>query len=185
MEIGEFVDEKWINIKSDPRLNISNKSIEESYESEKNIENMIKIVFEASNQLAKSLIITKDFEKLLSKEDTLKFKNEIKLNSEISKKIIKAQDLFFGKEDKRQGIIRSPNETVLSRIRKAYYYSVSRPNGLTKTEKILIKQAKDQLKSALDSVNILFERDWSKYKLEMEEINISPFKSVKKFNINY
>ena len=185
MEIGEFVDEKWINIKSDPRLNISNKSIEESYESAKNIENMIKIVFEASNQLAKSLIITKDFEKLLSKEDTLKFKNEIKLTSEISKKIIKAQDLFFGKEDKRQGIIRSPNETVLSRIRKAYYYSVSRPNGLTKTEKILIKQAKDQLKSALDSVNILFERDWSKYKLEMEEINISPFKSVKKFNINY
>ena len=185
MEIGEFVDEKWINIKSDPRLNISNKSIEESYESAKNIENMIKIVFEASNQLAKSLIIVKDFEKLLSKEDTLKFKNEIKLTSEISKKIIKAQDLFFGKEDERQGIIRSPNETVLSRIRKAYYYSVSRPNGLTKTEKILIKQAKDQLKSALDSVNILFERDWSKYKLEMEEINISPFKSVKKFNINY
>ena len=185
MEIGEFVDEKWINIKSDPRLNISNKSIEESYESAKNIENMIKIVFEASNQLAKSLIIIKDFEKLLSKEDTLKFKNEIKLTSEISKKIIKAQDLFFGKEDERQGIIRSPNETVLSRIRKAYYYSVSRPNGLTKTEKILIKQAKDQLKSALDSVNILFERDWSKYKLEMEEINISPFKSVKKFNINY
>ena len=184
MEIGEFVDEKWINIKSDPRLNISNKSIEESYESAKNIENMIKIVFEASNQLAKSLIIIKDFEKLLSKEDTLKFKNEIKLTSEISKKIIKAQDLFFGKEDKRQGIIRSPNETVLSRIRKAYYYSVSRPNGLTKTEKILIKQAKDQLKSALDSVNILFERDWSKYKLEMEEINISPFKSVKKFNTN-
>ncbi len=185
MEIGEFVDEKWINIKSDPRLNISNKSIEESYESAKNIENMIKIVFEASNQLAKSLIIIKDFEKLLSKEDTLKFKNEIKLNSEISKKIIKAQDLFFGKEDERQGIIRSPNETVLSRIRKAYYYSVSRPNGLTKTEKILIKQAKDQLKSALDSVNILFERDWSKYKLKMEEISISPFKPVKKFNINY
>ena len=185
MEIGEFVDEKWINIKSDPRLNISNKSIEESYESAKNIENMIKIVFEASNQLAKSLIIIKDFEKLLSKEDTLKFKNEIKLTSEISKKIIKAQDLFFGKEDKRQGIIRSPNETVLSRIRKAYYYSVSRPNGLTKTEKILIKQAKDQLKSALDSVNILFERDWSKYKLKMEEISISPFKPVKKFNINY
>ena len=185
MEIGEFVDEKWINIKSDPRLNISNKSIEESYESAKNIENMIKIVFEASNQLAKSLIIIKDFEKLLSKEDTLKFKNEIKLTSEISKKIIKAQDLFFGKEDKRQGIIRSPNETVLSRIRKAYYYSVSRPNGLTRTEKILIKQAKDQLKSALDSVNILFERDWSKYKLKMEEISISPFKPVKKFNINH
>ena len=29
------------------------------------------------------------------------------------------------------------------------------------------------------------KRDWSKYKLKMEEISISPFKPVKKFNINY
>ena len=93
------------------------------------------------------------------------------------------QDLFFGKDDKRQGIIRSPKETVLSRIRKAYYYSISRPNGITKTENILINQAKNQLEFALDSVNLFFNKDWENYQLKMEKLNLSPFKSIKKFNL--
>jgi len=184
MEVGELIDEASIDVKLDPRLSISNKTVEESYNSAKTLENMIDIIGKASEQLAKSIIITKDFEKFLMKNDTLKYKSEIKLSKEIAKKIAKTQDLFFGKEDKRQGIIRSPKETVLSRIRKAYYYSISRPNGLTKTENILINQAKNELKLALDSVNILYNDDWKKYQLKMEEINLSPFKSVKKFNLN-
>ena len=100
------------------------------------------------------------------------------------KKINVIQDLFFGKVDKRQGIIRSTKETVLSRIRKAYYYSSSRPNGTTKTEEILTTQAENELKSALDKVNMFFNEEGKQYQLKMEKISISPFTPSEKFNIN-
>jgi photosystem II stability/assembly factor-like uncharacterized protein len=183
MEIGEIKSETSINVKSDPRLSVSKIAIDDSYESGKKLENYFEIINQASNQLAKSFIIAKDFEKIMTK-DTSTFKTQINLSKEMINKISRIQDLFFGKDDKRQGIIRSPKETVLSRMRKAYYYSSSRPNGITKTENILIKQAENELKSSLDSVNSFFDKDWKQYQLKMEDLNLSPFKSIKKFNLN-
>jgi len=184
MEVGDINDETSIIVKSDPRLSISKKAIENSYKTSKTLEKYIKIIDKASNQLAKSILIAKDFENILIKNDSLLFKTQIESSKEVIKKINVIQDLFFGKVDKRQGIIRSPKETVLSRIRKAYYYSSSRPNGTTKTEEILITQAENELKSALDKVNMFFNEEWKKYQLKMEKISISPFKPIQKFNIN-
>ena len=184
MEVGDINDETSIIVKSDPRLSISKKAIENSYKTSKTLEKYIKIIDKASNQLAKSILIAKDFENILIKNDSLLFKTQIESSKEVIKKINVIQDLFFGKVDKRQGIIRSPKETVLSRIRKAYYYSSSRPNGTTKTEEILITQAENELKSALDKINMFFNEEWKKYQLKMEKISISPFKPIQKFNIN-
>ena len=184
MEVGDINDETSIIVKSDPRLSISKKAIENSYKTSKTLEKYIKIIDKASNQLAKSILIAKDFENILIKNDSLLFKTQIESSKEVIKKINVIQDLFFGKVDKRQGIIRSPKETVLSRIRKAYYYSSSRPNGTTKTEEILITQAENELKSALDKVNMFFNEEWKQYQLKMEKVSISPFKPSEKFNIN-
>ena len=184
MEVGDINDETSIIVKSDPRLSISKKAIENSYKTSKTLEKYIEIIDKASNQLAKSILIAKDFENILIKNDSLLFKTQIESSKEVIKKINVIQDLFFGKVDKRQGIIRSPKETVLSRIRKAYYYSSSRPNGTTKTEEILITQAENELKSALDKINMFFNEEWKKYQLKMEKISISPFKPIQKFNIN-
>ncbi|MDG2372439.1 MAG: hypothetical protein P8L83_07470 [Flavobacteriaceae bacterium] len=182
MEVGEIKDETSIIVKSDPRLSVSKTAIEDSYNFGKKLEDYIEIINQASDQLAKSIIIAKDFEKVMIK-DSSTYKTQINLSKKMIKKMTQIQDLFFGKDDKRQGIIRSPKETVLSRIRKAYYYSISRPNGITKTENILINQAKNQLEFALDSVNLFFNKDWENYQLKMEELNLSPFKSIKKFNL--
>ena len=182
MQVGEIKDESSIIIKPDPRLKFSKKTIEDSYNSGKKLENFIETVNQVSNQLAESIIIVKDFEKIMAK-DTSTHKKHLKLSKEMIKKITGIQDLFFGKDDKRQGIIRSPKENVLSRIRKASYYASSRPNGITKTENILINQAKNELESALDSVNSFFIDDWKEYQLKMEEIDFSPFKSIKNFSL--
>jgi hypothetical protein len=184
MEVGDINDETFIIVKSDPRLSISKKAIENSYKTSKTLEKYIKIIDKASNQLAKSILIAKDFENILIKNDSLSFKTQIESSKEVIKKINVIQDLFFGKVDKRQGIIRSTKETVLSRIRKAYYYSSSRPNGTTKTEEILTTQAENELKSALDKVNMFFNEEWKQYQLKMEKISISPFTPTEKFNIN-
>tara|TARA_B110000444_G_scaffold261380_1_gene313050 strand:+ start:5810 stop:8965 length:3156 start_codon:yes stop_codon:yes gene_type:complete len=184
MEVGELKDESSIVVKSDPRLIISSKTIEDSYKTGKKLEKFLDVVDKATVQLAESLLIAKDFEKSLSTNDSILYKDQIILSKEIVKKINSVQDLFFGKIDKRQGIIRSPKENVLSRIRKAYYYSTSRPNGITTTENTLIKQAKSELDSSLKKVNVFFNQDWKQYQLKMDKLSISPFKTTQKFNIN-
>ncbi len=184
MEVGELKDESSIVVKSDPRLTISSKTIEDSYKTGKKLEKFLDVVDKATVQLAESLLIAKDFEKSLSTNDSISYKDQIILSKEIVKKINSVQDLFFGKIDKRQGIIRSPKENVLSRIRKAYYYSTSRPNGITTTENTLIKQAKSELDSSLKKVNVFFNQDWKQYQLKMDKLSISPFKTTQKFNIN-
>ena len=184
MEIAGVMDETYILVKSDPRLLISKKSIEDSYKTSKKLEEYMEIINKASNQLAKSILIADNFEKVLTKNDSIIYKNQITLSKKIIKNINSLQDLFFGKVDKRQGIVRSPKETVLSRIRKANYYSSSRPNGITKTEDVLINQAKNELKSALNKVNLFFNEDWKEYQIKMEQLSVSPFKPIQKFNIN-
>ena len=178
------MDETYILVKSDPRLLISKKSIEDSYKTSKKLEEYMEIINKTSKQLAKSILIADNFEKVLTKNDSIIYKNQITLSKKIIKNINSLQDLFFGKVDKRQGIVRSPKETVLSRIRKANYYSSSRPNGITKTEDILINQAKNELKSVLNKVNLFFNEDWKEYQIKMEQLSVSPFKPIQKFNIN-
>ena len=45
---------------------------------------------------------------------------------------------FIGKEDKRQGIVRNPENSVMKRIYSANRYVRSRPSGITSTETKLL-----------------------------------------------
>lgn len=92
--------------------------------------------------------------------------------------------LYIGKEDKRQGITRNPEVTVMQRLGTAGWYSGSRPNGMTQTENTLMKHAKDQLDSALKETNNFFVTEWTEYKSKMERVNISPFKEIETFKTN-
>ncbi len=97
------------------------------------------------------------------------------------KKIDSVIAFYIGKEDKRQGITRNPETNVMQRIGTASWYSGSRPNGITKTETNLIKQAADALDNALDQTNSFFNSEWNTYQVKMERMKISPFKETKTF----
>ncbi len=183
MEYGDQTSEAMVEVKSDPRLKVSQKNIDEVYSTSKNLEKMRQTAADAVKQLVESKEVASKYQKELKKLDKKKFKEQLKLSKDISKKIDSVIALYIGKEDKRQGITRNPEMTVMQRLGTASWYVGSRQNGVTATENTLIMQAKDALQDALKQTNEFFKNEWKPYQEEIEKLEVSPFKKTKSFSL--
>ncbi|NAS11631.1 hypothetical protein GTQ38_06435 [Flavobacteriaceae bacterium R33] len=181
---GEQTDETVIEVKTDPRLNPSIASINEVYDIGKRLQDYQQKAADAVKQLVKSKNIANKYGKELKTLDKEKFKDQIKASELISKKIDSVVAIFVGKEDKRQGITRNPEPTVVRRLNTARFYVASRKTGITDTERKLIRFAEEELKGALSKTNAFFNDSWKEYQEEIEQLEISPFKEVEVFSLD-
>ncbi|TCP24248.1 sortilin (neurotensin receptor 3) [Tenacibaculum skagerrakense] len=181
---GDQTSEQNIIVAFDPRLKISNEAINQKYNAAKELEKHQEVMANAVKQLVESKKIAEDYEKELSEKDKKLYKDQIKSSKDIIKKIDTILNVYLGKVDKRQGIVRSPDPNVSSRLGTANWYVNSRFGNLTETETRLINQFKTSLKDALGQTNTFFNKDWPAYKAALEKITISPFKETKIFSLN-
>jgi len=181
---GTMSDETSIEVKSDPRLEVSTTVINEVYETSKKISALTQTAANAVKQLVESKNVANKFQIELKELDKKKFKDQIKASKDIVKQIDSVIALYIGKEDKRQGITRNPEITVIQRIGTASSYVGSRKTGITQTERRLIQFAEEDLKKALQKTNDLFEDKWKTYREDISKLDISPFKEVKVFDLN-
>jgi len=185
MAYGDQTSESSITVASDPRLQVSQKAINDAYTYGKQIEAMTQTAADAVKQLVENKTIAQDYKKAIKKlDDDDTYKEEIKACGDIVKEIDNVIALYLGKEDNRQGIVRNPEVTAMQRLGTAGFYAGSRPNGVTTTETQLIQHAKDQLNAALDSTNTFFEEQWKSYQAKMEVLDLKPFKELKSFRLN-
>ena len=184
MYYGDTVDSTKVTVKTDPRLKVSTASINEVYENSKKLEDYTQTVADAVKQLVESKNLANKFAKEMKTLDKDKYKTQIKASKDISKAIDSVVAIYIGKEDKRQGITRNPETNVMQRIGNARGYVSSRKNGLTITEKNLIKFAEDDLKTALEKTNTFFSEKWKEYQTNINALDLSPFKETKKFSLN-
>jgi hypothetical protein len=184
MLYGDLVEEAQITVKSDPRLEISKAGINEAYTNGKVLESYMQKSADAVKQLAQSKEVAEQFQKELKKMDKKKFKDQIDASKNIVKQIDSVIALYLGKVDKRQGITRNKEMTVMQRLQIARGYVGSRKTGMTDTEKQLMQFAKDELESALEKTNTFFSTEWTDYKGEMGSLELSPFKETKIFKLN-
>ncbi len=182
LSFGDQTSEQYVKVESDPRLTINQTNINQVYSASKEIQAMRQTAADAVKQLVESKTIANDYSKKLAKLDKKKYKENIKASKDIVKKIDEVIDVFLGKVDKRQGITRNPDPNVNQRLGTAGFYVGSRQNGITATERQLLKQAKDALNDALDKTNTFFNDEWAPYKQSMENLDTSPFKETKSFN---
>ena len=172
-----------IQIKSDPRVEVSENTINDIYQKGKELEELTQTTANAVKQLAESKSIAEKYKTDLAEKDKVLYLEEIKTSKNIIKRIDSIIDKFIGKKDKRQGITNSSYVTIADRISTASWYSSSRPYGITETEIILIQQVKDKLEVVLKETNLFFEKDWENYKMEMNQLNLSPFKKTQSYFI--
>ncbi len=184
VSFGEMMDETKISVASDPRLDVSSASINEVYNAGKKLEGFTQTAADAVKQLAESKKIADKYEKDLKELDKDTFKDAIKASKDISKKIDGLIDIYLGKVDKRQGITRNPELTVMRRIGNAYQYVRSRKSGITETETRLMEFAEADLKAALDKTNAFFSDEWKTYRETIEPLSISMFKETTPFSLN-
>lgn len=173
-----------IKVESDPRLDVPMQAITDSYNASKKLERMTQTAADAVKQLIESKTTAEDFSKKFKKEDKDKYKDEIKASKEVVKKIDSLVAMYLGTVDKRQGITRNPEITVMQRMGAVNWYSGSRPNGLTTTERTLMTHAENELKKALDKTNAFFVTEWPEYKSKITQVEIPEFKEIKTFQMN-
>ncbi len=181
---GDAVDSTSVTVKTDPRLDVSMASINEVYATGKKLEAYTQTAADAVKQLVESKDLANKYKKELKDLDKDKFKDQIKASEEIVKQIDSVIDLYLGKDDKRQGIVRSPEPNVTNRLGTASSYVRSRKTGITETEKQLIKFAEDDLRNALNKTNAFFNEKWKAYRSSIESLDLSPFKETQTFNLN-
>jgi len=183
MYYGNTMEETQITVKTDPRLKISSENINEVYTNSKILEGYTQTAADAVKQLVESKSVAETYQKDLKKLDDKKYKDQIDASKAIVKEIDSVIALYIGKVDKRQGITRNPEITVMNRIQNARRYVSSRQTGVTATENQLMKFAKEELNSTLEKTNMFFTKKWSPYQAKMESLNLSPFKKVDTFQI--
>ncbi|MDT0552470.1 WD40/YVTN/BNR-like repeat-containing protein [Urechidicola vernalis] len=184
LSYGNQASETTIRIENDPRIEKLPQAISEVYDALKDIQNLQQIEADAVKQLVESKNIAGAYSKSLTNLDKKKFKSEISSSKKIIKKVDSVIALYIGKIDKRQGITSDTIVNVNQRIGSASRYVRSRQNGITKTETILIDQAKEALSNALDETNAFFNDEWKTYKTKMESLELSPFKETEAFKLD-
>ena len=172
-----------IRVAADPRLGASLASMEAVYNAEKVLEGYMQSAADAVKQLVQSKQTVEKLSKELSDLDKKLHKENIKKAKDISKEIDGLIAMYLGTIDKRQGITRNPEVTVMQRIGTASSYVGSRKTGMTVTEEKLMRFAKNQLLMALEKQNAFFETTWSVFEAEMKKIDRNPFKETKTFDL--
>ena len=183
MTFGDTTSEQNIKVAFDPRLQISEEAINQKYNASKELETHQEKISNTVKQLVESKNTATFIKSQLSKKDKKKYKEAIKSSKEVIKKIDTLIALYLGKVDKRQGITRNPEVTVNQRFFLARRYVSSRFGEQTNTEKVLVHQFKEALKTALEKTNKFFNTEWRTFRTNTENIKISPFKETKIFSI--
>ncbi|MDC0006345.1 hypothetical protein OAE07_00055 [Winogradskyella sp.] len=184
LQYGDQLSETTITVESDPRIEVSQKNIDEVYTASKQLEKMQETAANAVKQLIESKTIAETYKTNLTQLDKTDFKDQIEASETIVKSIDSLVDKYLGKVDKRQGITRNPEVTPLQRLGNASSYVYGSQTGLTSTETALIKHAKDALDKLLGETNRFFNTDWKKYQDKMKGVKIDPFKEIKTFGID-
>ena len=184
LSYGDQVSKTRITIENDPRITRNQEASLEIYEVLKEMEDLKKVTANAVKQLAESKKIVSKFLDRLTEKNKGDYGENVEKCNKIKEKIDAILALYFGKEDTRQGITNTPEVSVIDRYRTASYYIGTRQNGMTQTEHILLKQAKEALSEALKSTNLFFETEWVDFKLKMENIEFTDFETIKTFKIN-
>ncbi|WP_405198987.1 VPS10 domain-containing protein [Christiangramia sp. LLG6405-1] len=185
MSFDGETSEEMIEVKTDPRLEVSEESIAEVYEAGEKIEKWQQTAADAVNQLVQSKNTAEIFAEDLKQnlEDTSERRSALKSVDSITKRLEEHIALFLGKVDDRQGITRNRENTVMTRLGTASSYVSSRQNGITKTEEILMEQAWEELQSAINKTNEFYQEEWPDFKAEMKQIEMSVFKETRIFQI--
>ena len=183
LESKETKSETEVVVMNDPRIEVSQKAIDDRYDYSKKIERLTEQAVAAVNQLKASKKTLESYKTRIEKKDKEANKELIEVIEDRTKMIDSIMNAFIGKEDKRQGIVRNSTNSVVTRISNANRYVRSRPYGITSTEEKLLEHAQNELKSALEKTNIFYKEHWDALKAKIEAIQLSEFEEIKEFKI--
>ena len=173
LEKGELKDSCMVEVKRDPRIEISESEVKQGIASYEDFNKTVDKATEAFEQLKKSKKTIALVNKVIkSQEDTIvtEFKT---LTDDLSTEIDSLMNLYMDPEGLK-GIQRNP-KTLTGRLWRARAYlrateGPPSPNGM-----ILINEVKQQAKDIINGGNEFFQTDWLKFKARFDELDLKIF----------
>ena len=176
-------DSTNIKVIYDPRIDMPMSTLKAKYDAFKIIEGQTEVAANAMSALRKSDQIIDDILKQLKGREGEDYDSLKKLSKSVKDSVKVLVDALLGPESDKQGIVRSPDPTVMSYIRQSQMYlgsSLSMPGA---TENQLMENAKGKLTPWLNKVNAFYTSTWSDYKQHVAAVDLSPFKDIPKFEL--
>ncbi|MEM7106811.1 MAG: hypothetical protein AAF519_01200 [Bacteroidota bacterium] len=177
LTFGEMSDSSMINVRFDPRVDMSGSVLSSKRSMLKRIEEDRGLAGEAMQRLVESKEIADEYMKKMNKKDKEGFKDLIDQAKAVKDSIEQLMIPFVGEDNsKRQGIIRSPEPSISRRLGTASYYVSAPLSAPGATQLRLVEQAEAKLKEAIDDVNEFYMNDWPKFREKVEDVDLSSFK---------
>lgn len=173
---GDQMDSTQIEVKQDPRNSISEGDLRARYDALKALQSKQALGSEAVERIKEAIKIAEEIKGDLKDKDEDGFKEQIELSKNTIDSLNSILDLFVGKEDKRQGIVRNPELNINTHYFNAYRYVSGARHAPGDTENKLIAKFEEEFDAVMKTVNDYFGQEWSKYREEIEKLDTSPFK---------
>lgn len=173
---GDQMDSTDLEVKYDPRLEMSNTAIVAKYNALKSLEKKVELGSKAVDRLKESLKIAEGIQKGLKKKDKDGFEEQIKLCKETIDTLNSMMDIFLGPVDDRQGITRGQPNSVNNFYFGAYRYVSNAQHAPGATENKLIAKFEEEIGKAMEMVNGYYKEEWNNFREAVENLDVSPFK---------
>lgn len=177
LTFGDQKDSTTINVKSDPRYPNSENIIELRYAMIKELQKLTAAGALAMERLRESKEIAEEYEKKIKDSKRTDLKEATDKITVVKDSINNIMDYVVGKEDKHQGIVRSPDPTPMSYAGTAQFFINSSKDPISATDQRVAKQAEEQVAKVIERVNKFFEKSWPDFRSAMDKVTLSPFKN--------
>jgi photosystem II stability/assembly factor-like uncharacterized protein len=173
---GNAKDSTMLTVKPDPRVETPLSVYEQRYAMMKDLQKLNAAATQATDRLREAKEIAEEFEQKIRKSQRTDLKEAADKTKAMKDSVNALFDFILGKEDNRQGIVRSPEPSPVSYIQTAAGYIMRSRDPISETDRRVYKHAEDKIDAVVKKVNYFFENTWKDYRVMMEKVQLSPFK---------
>ncbi len=173
---GDQADSTNVQVAFDPRVNVPGTTLEALYDAKKEVQRGVALASKAMIRLLDSKDIVDEYIKKMKDKDQEEYKELIDESKAVKDSINTLIDSILGKEDDRQGIVRSPDPTPMTYHNRAFRYLNSRLELPGETERRLMEQARNKISPVIEQINQFFNTQWQDYREKVIDLDLSSFK---------
>ncbi len=182
VEHKKFKDSTYIDIKWDPRVEISKEQISANRAALSSHYKVIEKAAASFNQLKEAKKTAELVKGLMTNAPDSVKKDIAKQTMAIQDSIKKLMEIFLPSQKPKKGI-HKPKNTLNTYLYQAKNYIRSSDGAPNQMARIAIEKAKKETKLALAAVNKFFEKDWPVFQKNVEAARHTIFKRVAPVNL--
>lgn len=171
---GDVESSTTIKVAADPRLEPVNEMDNAMQMAALDrLEQLQLQIHKKTQDIAQKIDYIEEIVPIIEREKNDDYKELLDKASAIKEQLEEFQELYFGKVDKRQGITRNAEPTVLNALNLARQYATRREGSISQTSNELIDLAFNKSVEAQMEIDKFLSENWSVFQAELESVKVN------------